>query len=66
MRISTSTPAPTTVAVSAARGWLPIFLAALRGDAAYVTRELGRDRSLANFGDTCHHRVLSAAVRLLE
>ena len=40
-----------------------IFLAALRGDAAYVTRELRRDRSLANFEDTCHHRVLSAAVR---
>ncbi len=40
-----------------------IFLAALRGDGDYVARELARDPSRANFADTCHHRVLSAAVR---
>ena len=40
-----------------------IFVAALRGDLDHVKRELARDRSLANFEDSCHHRVLSAAVR---
>jgi ankyrin repeat protein len=40
-----------------------IFIAALRGDGPYVRDALARDRSLANFEDTCHHRVLSAAVR---
>ena len=40
-----------------------IFIAALRGDIDHVKRELARDRSLANFEDSCHHRVLSAAVR---
>jgi len=40
-----------------------IFIAALRGDAQFVRDALARDRSLANFEDTCHHRVLSAAVR---
>ncbi len=40
-----------------------IFLAALRGDTQVVRDALARDRSLANFEDTCHHRVLSAAVR---
>jgi ankyrin repeat protein len=40
-----------------------IFIAALRGDEACVRDALARDRSLANFEDTCHHRVLSAAVR---
>ena len=40
-----------------------IFLAALRGDARFVRDALAADRSLANFEDTCHHRVLSAAVR---
>lgn len=40
-----------------------IFIAALRGDAAFVRDALARDHSLANFEDTCHHRVLSAAVR---
>jgi ankyrin repeat protein len=40
-----------------------IFLAALRGDDHFVRDALVRDRSLANFEDTCHHRVLSAAVR---
>ncbi len=40
-----------------------IFLAALRGDEDFVRDALARDRSLANFEDTCHHRVLSAAVR---
>ena len=40
-----------------------IFIAALRGDTQFVRNELARDRSLANFEDTCHHRVLSAAVR---
>ena len=40
-----------------------IFIAALRRDVRFVTEALARDRSLANFEDTCHHRVLSAAVR---
>jgi ankyrin repeat protein len=40
-----------------------IFIAALRGDAQFVQDALARDRSQANFEDTCHHRVLSAAVR---
>ena len=40
-----------------------VFIAALRGDLAFVRDQLARDRSLANFEDTCHHRVLSAAVR---
>ena len=40
-----------------------IFIAALRGDDDFVRTALARDRSLANFEDSCHHRVLSAAVR---
>jgi ankyrin repeat protein len=40
-----------------------IFIAALLGDEAFVRSSLDRDRSLANFEDTCRHRVLSAAVR---
>jgi ankyrin repeat protein len=40
-----------------------LFIAALRGDDQFVRDALARDRSLANFEDTCHHRVLSAAVR---
>ena len=40
-----------------------IFIAALRGDSDYVRHALARDRTLANFEDSCHHRVLSAAVR---
>jgi len=40
-----------------------IFIAALRGDEQFVRDVLARDSSLANFEDTCHHRVLSAAVR---
>ena len=40
-----------------------IFIAALRGDAPFVSAALADDVSLANFEDTCHHRVLSAAVR---
>jgi ankyrin repeat protein len=40
-----------------------IFVAAMRGDDAFVRDALARDRSLANFEDSCHHRVLSAAVR---
>jgi ankyrin repeat protein len=40
-----------------------IFIAALRGDSSSVRGALARDRELANFEDTCHHRVLSAAVR---
>jgi ankyrin repeat protein len=40
-----------------------IFVAALRGDDRFVRDALARDRSLANFEDSCHHRVLSAAVR---
>jgi ankyrin repeat protein len=40
-----------------------IFIAALLDDAALVRGAVARDRSLANFEDTCHHRVLSAAVR---
>jgi ankyrin repeat protein len=40
-----------------------IFIAALRGDENFVRDALARDRSLANFEDTCHHRVISAAVR---
>ena len=40
-----------------------MFIAALRGDEQFVREVLARDRSLADFEDTCHHRVLSAAVR---
>lgn len=40
-----------------------VFIAALRGDERFVRDALARDRSFANFEDTCHHRVLSAAVR---
>jgi ankyrin repeat protein len=40
-----------------------IFIAAYRGDSQYVKDGLARDSSLANFADTCHHRVLSAATR---
>lgn len=40
-----------------------IFVAALRGDASFVRDTLARDHGLANFQDSCHHRVLSAAVR---
>jgi ankyrin repeat protein len=40
-----------------------VFVAGMRGDDTFVRRALARDRSLANFEDTCHHRVLSAAVR---
>ncbi len=40
-----------------------IFIAALRGDVQFVREALARDRALANFEDSCHHRVLSAAVR---
>lgn len=40
-----------------------VFIAALRGDDQYVRTAVARDRTLANFEDTCHHRVLSAAVR---
>jgi ankyrin repeat protein len=40
-----------------------IFIAALRGDEPFVRSAVAQDRSLANFEDTCHHRVLSAAVR---
>lgn len=40
-----------------------VFIAALLGDDGFVRDAVGRDRSLANFEDTCHHRVLSAAVR---
>jgi ankyrin repeat protein len=39
-----------------------IFIAAMLGDDQFVRDALARDRSLANFEDTCHHRVLSAAV----
>ena len=39
------------------------FIAALRGDEPFVRDALARDRSVANFEDSCHHRVLSAAVR---
>ncbi|MES3035784.1 MAG: ankyrin repeat domain-containing protein [Gemmatimonadota bacterium] len=40
-----------------------IFIAALRGDMTFVRQALARDATLANFEDSCHHRVLSAAVR---
>jgi ankyrin repeat protein len=40
-----------------------IFIAALRGDDRFVRTALARDYTLANFEDSCHHRVLSAAVR---
>ena len=40
-----------------------MFIAALRGDMRFVRDAVTRDRSLANFGDSCHHRALSAAVR---
>jgi ankyrin repeat protein len=40
-----------------------IFTAAMRGDTQYVEDALAHDRALANFADSCHHRVLSAAVR---
>jgi ankyrin repeat protein len=40
-----------------------IYVAAARGDMTYVREALGRDRSLANFEDTHHHRPVSAAAR---
>lgn len=40
-----------------------VFIAALRGDMEFVRNALARDRSLASSQDSCHHRVLSAAVR---
>jgi ankyrin repeat protein len=40
-----------------------VFVAAMRGDAPFVRGALLRERTLANFEDSCHHRVLSAAVR---
>jgi ankyrin repeat protein len=40
-----------------------MFIAAMLGDEQFVRDALAGDRSLANFEDTCHHRVLSAAVR---
>ena len=40
-----------------------IYIAALLGDEQYVRDALRRDRSLANFEDTCHHRPISAAAR---
>ncbi len=39
------------------------FIAAMRDDDAFVRDAVARDATLANFEDTCHHRVLSAAVR---
>jgi ankyrin repeat protein len=44
-------------------GQYTIFVAAMRGDGEFVGNALARDRAFANFEDTCHHRVLSAAVR---
>jgi ankyrin repeat protein len=38
-----------------------IYVAAARGDRAFVRDALARDASLANFEDTCHHRPISAA-----
>ena len=40
-----------------------IYIAALVGDEQYVRDGLRRDRSLANYEDTCHHRPISAAAR---
>ena len=40
-----------------------MFIAALRGDHQFIRAALGRDRSLANEEDTCHHRPISAAAR---
>ncbi|HET9425448.1 MAG TPA: ankyrin repeat domain-containing protein [Gemmatimonadaceae bacterium] len=40
-----------------------IYIAASLGDVSYVRASLARDRSLANFEDTCHYRPISAAVR---
>jgi len=40
-----------------------IFIAAMRGDTKFVADALARGASHANFEDSCHHRVLSAAVR---
>jgi ankyrin repeat protein len=39
------------------------FIAAMRDDDAYVREVVAGDAAQANFEDTCHHRVLSAAVR---
>ena len=40
-----------------------IYVAALRGDKRFVRDALARDRSLANFEDTCHFRPISAAAQ---
>jgi ankyrin repeat protein len=40
-----------------------IYVAALRGDRRFVRDALARDRSLANFEDTCHFRPISAAAQ---
>jgi ankyrin repeat protein len=40
-----------------------IYLAAALGDLPYVREALARDRTLANFEDSSHHRPISAAAR---
>ena len=50
-------------ALIAAGAEYTIFVAAARGDRQFVRDALGRDSSLANFEDTCHHRPISAAAR---
>ena len=40
-----------------------VFIAALFGDDGFVRDAVSRDGALANFEDSCHERVLSAAVR---
>ncbi|MGH7620727.1 MAG: ankyrin repeat domain-containing protein, partial [Gemmatimonadaceae bacterium] len=40
-----------------------VFVATLLGDDAFVRDAVARDSALANFEDSCHERVLSAAVR---
>ena len=40
-----------------------MFIAAMRGDMAFIQESLERDRSLANELDTNHHRPISAAAR---
>ncbi|HUQ83940.1 MAG TPA: ankyrin repeat domain-containing protein [Gemmatimonadaceae bacterium] len=48
-------------ALLARGGEYNIYIAACRGDMAFVRAALARDDSLASFEDTCHHRPLSAA-----
>lgn len=62
-RVSSATRHAITDLLLAKGARYTIFIAAYRGDSQYVTDELARDASFANFADTCHQRVLTAAAQ---